>query len=426
MTRNNYLFLKAILGLVFCLSLAFGLTDSVQADTCTWDGDGNADWMLAGNWSCGHVPQAADAVTIPSATPNNPVIYANSEYQIIGVSSLTIDEGAQLTVNNGNNGGQMPEMPSGDNKGEPQNGDNNNNPQNGGPTMPNGNGGQNTAPQQPNGNFIGGDSGASLKYTDDQIASYSDIFDNAETDADNLDEQRVIAALKELSEGNVTEALDTDSVITYFVAHNFVMNYDSYTGSMLHNYYLYENDGKLSMLPWDYNLAFGAFMGQNKSGFGANDATTIVNYGIDSPLSGTSEEDRPMWSWITSNEEYLTKYHEVMDNLITNYFESGDFQTEIDKIYEMILPYVEKDSAGFYSADEFKTAVTTLKTFCTKRAESIRLQLNGTLSTVTSEQSADAKVDASDITISDMGSQGSTNGNMPQKQDAPQQKNTEE
>lgn len=328
--------------------------------------------------------------------------------------------------NNGNNGGQMPEMPSGDNKGEPQNGDNNNNPQNGGPTMPNGNGGQNTAPQQPNGNFIGGDSGASLKYTDDQIASYSDIFDNAETDADNLDEQRVIAALKELSEGNVTEALDTDSVITYFVAHNFVMNYDSYTGSMLHNYYLYENDGKLSMLPWDYNLAFGAFMGQNKSGFGANDATTIVNYGIDSPLSGTSEEDRPMWSWITSNEEYLTKYHEVMDNLITNYFESGDFQTEIDKIYEMILPYVEKDSAGFYSADEFKTAVTTLKTFCTKRAESIRLQLNGTLSTVTSEQSADAKVDASDITISDMGSQGSTNGNMPQKQDAPQQKNTEE
>lgn len=104
MTRNNYLFLKAILGLVFCLSLAFGLTDSVQADTCTWDGDGNADWMLAGNWSCGHVPQAADTVNIPVVTTTYPVIYANSEYQMIGVSSLTIDEGAQLTVNNGNKG----------------------------------------------------------------------------------------------------------------------------------------------------------------------------------------------------------------------------------------------------------------------------------------------------------------------------------
>ncbi len=92
MTRNNYLFLKAILGLVFCLSLAFGLTDSVQADTCTWDGDGNADWMLAGNWSCGHVPQAADTVNIPVVTTTYPVIYANSEYQMIGVSSLTIDE----------------------------------------------------------------------------------------------------------------------------------------------------------------------------------------------------------------------------------------------------------------------------------------------------------------------------------------------
>jgi len=80
------------------------MNEPVQADTCTWEGDSNTDWMLAGNWSCGHVPQAADTVTIPSATPNNPVIFANSEYQMIGVSSLTIDQGAQLTVNIGNNG----------------------------------------------------------------------------------------------------------------------------------------------------------------------------------------------------------------------------------------------------------------------------------------------------------------------------------
>jgi hypothetical protein len=60
------------------------LTDSVQADTCTWDGDGNADWMLAGNWSCGHVPQATDTVNISVVTTTYPVIYANSEYQMIG------------------------------------------------------------------------------------------------------------------------------------------------------------------------------------------------------------------------------------------------------------------------------------------------------------------------------------------------------
>lgn len=73
---------------------------------------------------------------------------------------------------------------------------------------------------------------------------------------------------------------------------------------MLHNYYLYENDGKLSMLPWDYNLAFGAFAGGGEKG-GSSGAMSLVNTGIDTPLSGSQESDRPMWSWIASSEEYL-------------------------------------------------------------------------------------------------------------------------
>ena len=102
--------------------------------------------------------------------------------------------------------------------------------------------------------------GADLRYTDDDPDSYSDIFDNNETDMD-AGAQELIAALNALSEGKPADALDTDEVIRYFATHNFVLNYDSYTDSMLHNYYLYENNGKLSMLPWDYNLAFGGFAG---------------------------------------------------------------------------------------------------------------------------------------------------------------------
>ena len=37
------------------------------------------------------------------------------------------------------------------------------------------------------------------------------------------------------------------------------MNYDSYTGQMLHNYYLYDSSETLQFLPWDYNLGFGTF-----------------------------------------------------------------------------------------------------------------------------------------------------------------------
>ena len=258
---------------------------------------------------------------------------------------------------------------------------------------------------QPGGKMPGGlgsaSSGADLKYTDDSIDSYSDIFDNDETDADDASKERVIAALKALSAGENIEAyVDTDEVIRYFAAHNFVLNYDSYTGSMLHNYYLYEKDGKLSMLPWDYNLAFGAFAGGGQGG--ADDATDLVNTGIDTPLSGSQESDRPMWNFISSNEEYLKRYHQAYDQLLT-YFESGSFDEEIDRLYEMLLPYIEKDTSAFYTAEEFQTACATIRQFCCLRAESIRKQLTGTLSTKTAEQNAEDKVDASSIKIRDMG-----------------------
>ena len=248
--------------------------------------------------------------------------------------------------------------------------------------------------------------GADLAYSDDELTSYSDIFDNSETDSSEADQARVVAALKSLSNGeNLEEVLDTDEIIRYFAAHNFVLNYDSYTGTMLHNYYLLERDGKLSMLPWDYNLAFGGF---SHGGYNGEESSTtsLINTGIDTPLSGTTEDARPMWSWIAASAEYTEAYHQVYEELLTNYFESGEFEAQMDALYEMLLPYVEKDPTAFYSAEEFTTAYETLKEFCLLRAQSIRAQLDGSLSTRTEEQSAEAQIDASGLELKTMGSQG--------------------
>ena len=66
-------------------------------------------------------------------------------------------------------------------------------------------------------------------------------------------------------------------------------------------------------------------------------------------------------------------------------------------------------------------AYKTMKEFCLLRAESIRLQLNGNLSTKSDEQDSSNQVDASGINIRSMGSQGGGRedsaggfGNMPQ------------
>lgn len=239
-----------------------------------------------------------------------------------------------------------------------------------------------------------------LLYTDDDYDSYANIFDNAKTDITDADKDRLIQSLKALNEGD-TSVVDVDEVMRYFVVHNFVCNFDSYTGSMIHNYYLYEEDGVLSMIPWDYNLAFGGFQG-------GSDATSMVNYPIDTPVSGGSTDDRPMIAWIFNDETYTQQYHDLFSQFLTEYFDSGTFAAEFDRVVSLIAPYVEKDPTKFCTYEEFETGVATLKSFCELRAESIRGQLDGTIPATSDGQQADssALVDASSLSISDMGSMG--------------------
>ena len=78
----------------------------------------------------------------------------------------------------------------------------------------------------------------------------------------------------------------------------------------------------------------------------------------------------------------------------------------------MIAPYVKKDSTAFYSYQEFKAGIDTLRAFCLLREESVEGQINGTIPATTSGQAEDssALIDASSITLSDMGSMGGSGG----------------
>ncbi len=236
-----------------------------------------------------------------------------------------------------------------------------------------------------------------LKYIDDDIDSYPNIFDNAKTDVSDSDRNRLIKSLKKLSDGeDLEDTVDVDEVIKYFAVHDFVLNFDSYTGSMIHNYYLYEEDGQMQMIPWDYNLAFGGFVSSES-------AESLVNYPIDSPVSGGSTEDRPMIAWIFENEEYTALYHEYLEQFVSEYFDSGYFETMIDNVVSMISPYVEKDPTKFCSYEEFQTGVETLKEFCLLRAQSVSLQLDGEIGSTSDTQESSTLVDAGDLQISDMG-----------------------
>ena len=241
-----------------------------------------------------------------------------------------------------------------------------------------------------------------LQYVDNDPDSYSNIFNNAKTDVSQADQERLIASLKQLSQGaDLEEILDTDAVLRYFVVHNFVCNFDSYTGSMVHNYYLYEEDGVLSMIPWDYNLAFGSFQEQMS-------ATELVNFPIDTPVSSGDLESRPMVAWIFQDESYTRLYHQYFSQFLTDFVDSGVLEERIDATAALLDPYVQLDPTKFCTYGEFQTAADTLKEFCSLRAQSVSGQLAGTIPATSDGQAADssALIDAAGLELSDLGAFG--------------------
>jgi spore coat protein CotH len=253
--------------------------------------------------------------------------------------------------------------------------------------------------------FSGLSGGTDLQYVDDNINSYSAIFNSALFDSDNSDYERVIEALKNISNGTeLEEYINVDATLRYCAVNTVLVNFDSYFGSLKHNYYLYEDNGQLTMLPWDFNLAF--------AGFQNNDASSAVNYPIDTPVSGTTLSERPIIGKLLEVQEYKDLYHSYLQEIISGYFKSGLFEKTVQSVDGLISDYVKNDPSAFYTFDEYNTGVETLTSFGLLRAESIDGQLKGTIPSTDTEQTEnpDSLIDASGINISAMGTQGG--GNM--------------
>lgn len=260
--------------------------------------------------------------------------------------------------------------------------DSNAQPKRGGPGGPGGPGGG-----------PGSQGGGNLNYTDDDADSYSTIWDGAVTNVSKKDKNKVIKALKNISEGSdLDKYMDTDNLTKYMAVHIFSVNEDSLSGSMAHNYYLYENGGALNIIPWDYNLAWGGMHG--------GDASSVVNSPIDNAFSATNFFDT-----LLADSEYLDEYHSEMEKLSDEYVNGGKLDEFYNKTRNMIDELVKNDPTAFYTYDEYDKAAKMLYDTIKLRAESIKGQLDGGIPSTEEEQQKDssALVDSSSIDISVMG-----------------------
>lgn len=188
--------------------------------------------------------------------------------------------------------------------------------------------------------------GSSLEYQEGSEYEKSEL--KSGKDKTKTDLKTFIQTLNEMPEGqkgNIEEVLDVDSALKYIAVNTVLANYDSYNGNMSHNYYLYSEDGKFTVIPWDYNMSIGGFGG----------AMSQTSIPIDEPVLGLDINKLPLIKNLLAVEEYKNKYHDYIEELL-EYLEG--FESRVETLANIIRPYVEADPTKFVTMEQFEANIT--------------------------------------------------------------------
>lgn len=264
-----------------------------------------------------------------------------------------------------------------------------------------------------------GGTGANLVYNWDDISAYTGL--NLKTNLNSSDGKEILALMQALEDGEgLEEVLDVEKALNYIAANVALANFDSYLGNTTHNFYLYEENGRFTIIPWDMNLAFGGFGGgevdiyeptkQSMGGFGGGDKRndTQDNNAVTNAAENTEAQadannqpqppdnadmqgmpsmdsgEKPLVTTLLENETYRSMYEGYLKEIAEKYF-TQEYMTElVTKIHDLIAPYVQNDPTAFCTYEEFEQACSTDPTdqyslvyYAVNMAESIENQLNG-------------------------------------------------
>jgi len=147
----------------------------------------------------------------------------------------------------------------------------------------------------------------------------------------------------------IEQVLDVDLFLRFLAVSSLIVHLDNYNGAVSHNYYLYEADGKMTVIPWDLNMAFGTLV----TGYNGN----VADFPIDEPMPPGIAADRPLVTRILAHQPYMDKYHQYLRQLLKGGFAEGVIEKRIDELVKIIRPYVEADTLKFYSNQEFETGI---------------------------------------------------------------------
>lgn len=263
-----------------------------------------------------------------------------------------------------------------------------------------------------------------LAYTGENMKDYDEIADYAKVKGGEVSMQCVVEALKSVDEGkDIDEHVDIESVMKYMALQTIVVNFDCMTGLNEQNYYLHEADGKISLIPWDYNLAWGGYPEDEEmegedmleqseelrlptnAGMRSKEETCkIVNFPIDTPFLADVSK-RTFFMKLLANETYKARYYHYLNILCNEYIKGGEFAKTLSTIENEIEEIAGTETNAFYTNEQFHKAKQTLRIVLERRAESVLEQIEGTIPSTWEGQKAEPQklIKSDDINLQDLG-----------------------
>lgn len=144
--------------------------------------------------------------------------------------------------------------------------------------------------------------------------------------------------------------LNVELALWMLAFNNVMVNLDSYSGRLCHNYYLYrDSTGRFNPLVWDMNLCLGGFRFDGSGKPLSNDGLQTL-----SPFLHFRNPKRPLISVLLQNSHYRKAYVAHLRTITEDFFLNGKLMERALEVKKFIAPHVEADENKLYSYEAFE------------------------------------------------------------------------
>lgn len=146
--------------------------------------------------------------------------------------------------------------------------------------------------------------------------------------------------------------LDVDKVLWKLAFNNVLVNLDSYSGRLCHNYFMYQRrDGQFTPLIWDLNLSFG--------GFRMADKTSLTNAQMSTldPLLHAENPRRPLIAKLLAVPRYRKIYAAHMRTILEEWFANGEYLKQMDQWRAMLDAAIKEEKTPLYPYAEYQRSL---------------------------------------------------------------------